>query len=87
MGDVESGAMMTVNFKTMPYSNNKYHFSEPYLVYDMHADITHEGKVTTVNLINAEDTLKTKPVFIPWHWKKENNKFYQILFKHWIKNT
>ena len=45
IGDVESGATMTVNFKTMPYSNNKYNFSEPYLIYDMVAEVAHEGNV------------------------------------------
>ena len=35
MGDVESGATMTVHFKTMPYSNNKYYWSDPFLIYDM----------------------------------------------------
>jgi hypothetical protein len=40
-GDVESGAMMTLHFKTMPYSNNKYNFTEPFLIYDMYADVTH----------------------------------------------
>lgn len=68
IGDVESGAMMTVNFKTMPYSNNKYNFSEPYLVYDLVAEVTHEGNVFTETLIAQEDTLKTKAVFVPWHW-------------------
>lgn len=42
-GDVESGATMTLNFKTMPYSNNKYHFTEPFLIYDMYAVVSHNG--------------------------------------------
>lgn len=67
IGDVESGAMMTLNFKTMPYSNNKYHFSEPFLIYDMCAEVTHNGKAETVHVIRAEDTLKTKEIFVPWH--------------------
>lgn len=67
IGDVESGAYMTLHFKTMPYSNNKYNFTEPYLIYDLHGHITHNGNVTKVDLINKEDTLKTKPVFVPWH--------------------
>ena len=46
-GDVESGATMTLHFKTMPYSNNKYHFTEPFLIYDLKADVTHNGKVFT----------------------------------------
>lgn len=42
-GDVESGATMTLNFKTMPFSNNKYHFTEPFLIYDMYATVSHNG--------------------------------------------
>jgi len=66
-GDVESGAMMTVNFKTTPYSNNKYNFSEAFLVYDMIAEVTHESNVFTEKLVSKEDTLKTKAVYVPWH--------------------
>lgn len=66
-GDVESGAMMSLDFKTMPYANNKYHFTEPFLIYDMKASVTHEGKVFTEHIIKAEDVLKTKSVFVPWH--------------------
>jgi len=66
-GDVESGASMTLNFKTMPFSNNKYHFTEPFLVYDLQAVVSHNGQVFTESLIRAEDTLKTKSIFVPWH--------------------
>jgi len=66
-GDVESGATMTVNFKTMPYSNNKYNFSEPYLIYDMTAEVSHEGNVFTETLISEAETFKTKTAFVPWH--------------------
>lgn len=66
-GDVESGAMMTLHFKTMPYSNNKYNFTEPFLIYDMYAEVTHNGNASTVEIVKAEDTLKTKRVFVPWH--------------------
>jgi hypothetical protein len=67
IGDVESGAMMTLNFKTMPYANNKYNFSEPFLVYDLVAHVTHEGKVFTETIKRAEDTLKSKAIFVGWH--------------------
>jgi hypothetical protein len=67
LGDVDSGAMMTINFKTMPFANNKYHFTEPFLIYDMNCEVTHDGKVFTEVLAKAEDTLKTKGVFVPWH--------------------
>ena len=46
---------------------NKYNFSEPYLIYDMVAEVTHEGNVFTETLVSQDDTLKTKAVFVPWH--------------------
>lgn len=66
-GDVESGALMTLRFKTMPFANNKWHFTEPFLIYDMYAEVTHNGQVFTEHIIKAEDTLKTKGIFVPWH--------------------
>lgn len=67
IGDVDSGATMTVRFKTMPYSNNKYYFSDPFLIYDMEAEVSHNGEVFTETIDRAEDTLKTKRIFVPWH--------------------
>ena len=67
LGDVETGALMTVNFKTMPYANNKYNLSEPFLIYDLKASITHEGNVHEEHLIKAEEVLKTKKIFVTWH--------------------
>jgi len=66
-GDIESGAMMTLHFKTMPFSNNKYFFTEPFMVYDLYAEITHHGRVTVEHIIKAEETLKTKRIFVLWH--------------------
>jgi hypothetical protein len=66
-GDIESGAMMTLHFKTMPFSNNKYNFTEPFMVYDMYAEVTHNGEFSTVNIIKAEHHLKTKGIFVLWH--------------------
>lgn len=66
-GDVESGALMTLNFKTMPFSNNKYNFTEPYLIYDMYAEVNHNGKIFTEHIIKAEEVLKTKRIFVVWH--------------------
>ena len=66
-GDVESGAMMTLHFKTMPYSNNKYHFTEPFMIYDMWAEVSHNGEYFTENIVKAEDHLKTKRIFVTWH--------------------
>jgi len=66
-GDVESGAMMTLHFKTMPFSNNKYNFTEPFLIYDMWAEVSHNGEYFTEQIVKAEDTLKTKRIFVVWH--------------------
>ena len=66
-GDVESGAMMTLHFRTMPFSNNKYNFTEPFMVYDMYAEVAHNGQVFTEHLIKAEEVLKTKRIFVLWH--------------------
>lgn len=66
-GDVESGAMMTLHFKTMPYSNNKYNFTEPFMIYDMWAEVSHNGEYFTENIVKAEDVLKTKRIFVTWH--------------------
>jgi len=67
MGDVESGASMTLHFKTMPYSNNKYYFSDPFLIYDMYAEVSHNGEVFTETINKAEDTFRSKRIFVPWH--------------------
>ena len=66
-GDVESGAMMTLHFKTMPYSNNKYNFTEPFMVYDMWAEVSHNGEYFTEHIVKAEEHLKTKRIFVLWH--------------------
>lgn len=67
IGDVESGASMTLHFKTMPFSNNKYNFTEPFLVYDMWAEVSHNGQYFTEHLVKAEEVLKTKRIFVTWH--------------------
>lgn len=66
-GDVESGATMTLDFKTMPYSNTKYEFTEPFLIYDMKAHVQHNGKVWTEHIIKQEEVLKTKEIYVLWH--------------------
>jgi hypothetical protein len=66
-GDVESGAMMTLHFKTMPFANNKFNFSEPFFIYDMWAEITHDGNYTVERIVKAEEVLRTKRIFVSWH--------------------
>lgn len=67
IGDLDSGATCTLHFKTMPYSNNKYNFTEPFYIYDMWAEVCHNGNYFTEELVKAEDTLKTKRPFVVWH--------------------
>jgi hypothetical protein len=64
-GDLETGAIVTVHFKTMPYSANQYTYSDPFLVYDMVAEIQHEGKYTVEHLIKAEESLQNRRIFVP----------------------
>lgn len=66
-GDVETGAMMTLHFRTMPFANNKFNFSEPFFVYDMWAELTHNGKLQNIRIIKAEEVLRTKRIFVTWH--------------------
>ena len=58
---------MTLHFKTMPYSNNKYFFTEPFLVYDMYAEVSYKGHFFTEQIVKAEETLKSKRIFVLWH--------------------
>jgi len=64
-GDLESGAIITVHFKTMPYSAQQYWYSDPFLVYDMVIETSLNGNYEVEHTIKAEDTLKTKRIFIP----------------------
>lgn len=66
-GDLESGAMMTLHFKTMPFANNKYFYTEPFMIYDMWAEVTHNGEFFVEHIFKAEEVLKTKKIFVPWH--------------------
>ena len=66
-GDVESGAMMTLHFKTMPFASNRYCLTEPFFIYDLWAEIVKDGEIEKVCIIKAEEILKTKRIFVPWH--------------------
>jgi len=65
MGDLETGSLVTLNFKTMPYSANQFMFSDPFLVYSLTAEIISKGKTETIEVISPEEVLKTKRPFIP----------------------
>lgn len=74
MGDVETGATMTLDvrnkllkFKTMPYADNRYNLTEPFLIYDLKAKIMHEGNVISERIIKEEDVLAVKKIFVVWH--------------------
>ena len=67
IGDLESGALMTLYFKTMPYANNKYNLTEPFMVYDMWAEVNHNGEYFSESMVKAEEVLRTKRIFVSWH--------------------
>ncbi len=64
-GDLETGAIVTVHFKTMPYSSNQYTYSDPFLVYDMVVEIVCDGEYQVEHIIKAEETLTNKNIFVP----------------------
>ena len=49
----------------MPFSANQYFYSDPFLVYDMVVEISHNGNYTVEHVIKAEDTLKCRKIFVP----------------------
>lgn len=65
LGDLETGALVTVNFKTMPYSANQYMYADPYLVYDMSVEINNKGSIEVIHAIKPEDVLTSKKIFVP----------------------
>jgi len=65
LGDVETGSIVTINFKTMPYSANQFSYSDPFLVYDMTAEVNNNGNIEVFHLIKSEDVLGTKKIFVP----------------------
>jgi len=64
-GDLETGAIVTCHFKTMPYSANQYWYADPFLVYDMVVEVVHNGEIKVEHVIKAEDVLKARRVFVP----------------------
>eukprot|EP00340_Litonotus_pictus_P006320 CAMPEP_0170518488 /NCGR_PEP_ID=MMETSP0209-20121228/4168_1 /TAXON_ID=665100 ORGANISM="Litonotus pictus, Strain P1" /NCGR_SAMPLE_ID=MMETSP0209 /ASSEMBLY_ACC=CAM_ASM_000301 /LENGTH=256 /DNA_ID=CAMNT_0010804065 /DNA_START=68 /DNA_END=838 /DNA_ORIENTATION=- len=65
LGDLETGSVVTLNFKTMPTSSNQFFYSDPFLIYDMNAEINANGSVDTIQVIKPEEVLKTKQIFVP----------------------
>ena len=64
-GDLETGAIVTCHFKTMPYSANQYTYAEPFLVYDMVAEVASNGEYHVEHIIKAEETLQSRKIFVP----------------------
>jgi hypothetical protein len=64
-GDLETGAIVTAHFKTMPYSANQYWYSDPFLVYDLLVEIQHNGEYHVEHVIKAEETLRNRKIFVP----------------------
>ena len=56
LGDLETGAKITVHFKTMPFSANQFMYSDPFLVYDMVVEINNNHQLNhhLSNLIPAQ---------------------------------
>lgn len=58
-GDVESGATMRVDIKTMPIAGeNRYQVAEPFFFYDVRAKINNNGVYSEVVLVDEAETLK-----------------------------
>ena len=49
----------------MPYSANQYFYADPFLVYDMVVEISHNGELHVEHVIKAEDVLKARRIFVP----------------------
>merc|ERR1712048_1000759 len=58
-GDVESGATMRLDIKTMPIAgHNRYQVGEPYFFYDVRAHINNNGVFSEVVLVDENESLK-----------------------------
>lgn len=65
MGDVESGAVMNLKFKTMPAPGKfRYQVGEPFYFYDLRADVTHNGVLKEVVLVDEKEVLKKMRPFL-----------------------
>jgi len=59
LGDLESGAVMNLKFKTMPIPGKfRYQVGEPFYFYDLRADIVHNGVFKEVVLVDEAEQLK-----------------------------
>lgn len=59
MGDVESGAVMNLKFKTMPVPGKfRYQVGEPFYFYSIVAEVTHKGTYKEIVVVDEKETLK-----------------------------
>lgn len=64
-GDLESGATMRVDFQTMPVGGRyRFRLEEPYYFFDVRAEITHNGVIEEVILVDREETLRKVRPFL-----------------------
>lgn len=64
-GDVESGATMRLDIKTMPVPGKfRYQVGEPFFFYDVRAHINHNGVYSEVVLVDEAATLKKYRPFL-----------------------
>ena len=58
-GDLETGATMRIDFQTMPVGGRyRFRLEEPFYFFDVKAQITHNGIVEDLVLVDREETLK-----------------------------
>jgi hypothetical protein len=58
-GDLDSGATMTLDFKTMPVAGKfRFQVGEPFFLYDVVAHINVNGEYKKVVLVDREESLK-----------------------------
>ena len=54
-GDLESNAMIWIDFKTMPIRrNNRYALGEPTFLYDVIATLNVDGKIEKIIMVDRE---------------------------------
>lgn len=63
--DVQSGATMEVKFGTMPVKGHaRFEVGEPFYLYDVVAEISHEGVYKEVVLVDRAESLKKHRPFL-----------------------
>lgn len=64
-GDTHSGAMMKLTFETMPVVGKaRFALGEPFYFFDVKAEITHNGVLEKVVVVDREESLKKYRPFL-----------------------